>query len=237
MQSFLEELIRLMESQQQKIAKTVNTETKLKPIQMLLLQHAKEHLGNKEISGNRGWASKTFQKAMSAAGWYMKAPWCAFFQLYLWKLVFAIVWPDDYMLQKRIKKLGSGSSKKLWFNYKESTDFNTGKIPAIGAVAIWNYGKIKGDIIKLGAHGHVDACVSEVYDAENFKSIGGNVNDRVSERVRDTRNHNNTIFLGFIYPPGISEETARIQLLISQQNKDRMTMEQNKDNPTLEGTR
>jgi len=167
-------------------------------IQETLVKNAYNDVGIKEIKGNKGWYNKVFEAAMLKVGWRKLLAWCAFYHKKLLLQSFAQVYPDSFRLQKKIKKLCTGSALRTFQNFSKDTEFKTGKEPQLGAAAVWNYSP---DGKKLGLHGHIDACVVEVLDQTHFKSVGGNVSDSVSVKNRDTLNHGNTLFLGFIYPP------------------------------------
>lgn len=44
-----------------------------------IVEVAKSYVGQEEISGNMGFKDFDFNKQMKAVGFYLGAPWCAFF--------------------------------------------------------------------------------------------------------------------------------------------------------------
>lgn len=51
-----------------------------------IVEVAKSYVGQEEISGNMGFKDFDFNKQMKAVGFYLGAPWCAFFAKLVWKV-------------------------------------------------------------------------------------------------------------------------------------------------------
>jgi hypothetical protein len=154
---------------------------------------AKSYLGQKEISGNKGFVNKDFDKKMRSIGFYSGAPWCGFFALLV------------YTEAKQSIKLLSASSARII--EKATTADNWHAEPKEGAVVVWATFK-NGE---RQATGHI-GIVTEVKDAINYTTAEGNTTDKggregimVALRNRHLTKDKWTVdnglrLMGFVYP-------------------------------------
>jgi hypothetical protein len=165
----------------------------------LIITTAKYYVGQTELKGNSGFASKSFQKLMEAAGWYLGAPWCAFFGKAVWK----IAYKDYPKLLAVVNKCCSGSAKQTFENFKKDGTFEVGDEPRPGALVIWLHGK--------GPSGHEGVVVSVEPEENNTMSVvEGNTNasgsregDRVATKLRTPKRPFQAAglnVLGYVYP-------------------------------------
>lgn len=118
---------------------------------------AKSYLGQREISGNKGFINADFEKKMKSVGFYSGAPWCLFFARLVWKEA-----------GQDISKISASS-----FRCAELNKDNWHATPIVGAIAIyWTYknGKYKGN-----GHGCV---VTEVNSSTEYTTVDGNTTDK-----------------------------------------------------------
>jgi hypothetical protein len=129
-----------------------------------IVQIAKSYIGKTEISGNKGFTDKKFEKRMKDTGWYSGLSWCAFFSELVWKEAYA----ESSELVKKLDKLFSGSATTTYKNFDLAVDFKVSPKPVPGALAVWRYGN--------GWQGHI-GVVTEVLNDGTFKCVEGNTND------------------------------------------------------------
>ena len=154
---------------------------------------AKSYLGQKEISVNKGFVNKEFDKKMRSIGFYTGAPWCGFFPLLV------------YSEAKQSVKLLSASSKRII--EKATAAGNWHAEPVEGAVVVWASFK-NGKRLSTGHIG----IVTEVKDAVNYTTVEGNTTDKggregimVALRNRHLTKDKWTVdnglrLMGFVYP-------------------------------------
>jgi len=153
-------------------------------------------VGNREKPGNTGFVNPDFQKLMNAAGWYMKAPWCAFFTRVILVIVFAL----DHRLAV-IKRCCSGNAQQTFKNFKAEGTFKTGMIPKDGALAVWQFGN--------STAGHIGLVVKGDHSFNTMQTVEGNTNgngsregDQVAIKLRTInrpRTDKGLNLIGFIY--------------------------------------
>ncbi|MNK47610.1 CHAP domain protein [compost metagenome] len=124
--------------------------------------------GRQEISGNKGFKDKAFEKEMKSVGWYVGAPWCAFFT----KLILKKAYADNKELQAVILKCCNGSAKQTADNLKASGVFEFGTEPKPGALVIWLNGK--GPAGHAGLVKSVDTKNNTMYNVEGNTNNTGN---------------------------------------------------------------
>jgi len=129
---------------------------------------AESYIGQTEIPGNMGWMDKTFQKKMIEVGFYMKAPWCAFFT----KLVYGETYYDNKMLHAAVAKCCSGGALLTLQNHEHNGTFSVGEEPRPGAIVIWRLGH--------GTSGHAGIVVSVDKATNTMTTIEGNTNAKGS---------------------------------------------------------
>lgn len=177
------------------------------PIGEIIKLVASQYIGEKEIPGNKGWASKalwTFMKPF----WKYKDPWCADYFCAVWYKAYEIKYGEYPLLLKQLKKLFSASSIRLIKNFRNSNLFAVTKNPVIGAGYCWQYYK-NG---KVTVHGHTGTAVtrviktstivqnnSEIFYCE-WEGVEGNASDKVKLVKRNNKIDQTKVFLGFIIP-------------------------------------
>ena len=159
---------------------------------------AQGYIGNKEIKGNQGFENKAFEKKLKQVGFYMGAPWCAFFT----KLVYGEAYYDNKMLHAAVAKCCSGGALLTLQLHEDNGTFSVGEEPRPGAIIIWRMG--------AGKSGHAGIVVSVDKDKNTMMTIEGNTNmhgsregDRVAQKLRTiTRDFQKSGLnvTGYIYP-------------------------------------
>jgi surface antigen len=152
---------------------------------------AKTYIGKKEISGNKGFLDKIFEAEMKANGWYMGAPWCAFFVRTIWS-----------KCNQKVKYI-NGSAVRSYKALDESAEYEKSAVPKIGALVVWRSYK-NGKPLSTGHVGIVTSVSSD-----SFETIEGNTTDKggregimVATRIRhyEWNRVNGLRLLGFINP-------------------------------------
>ncbi|MBD3748515.1 MAG: CHAP domain-containing protein [Sphingobacteriales bacterium] len=130
-----------------------------------IVEAAKWYLGRTEKKGNSGFNDSDFEKELKNAGWYVGAPWCAFFGNMVWIKHLK----DNSKLYEIAKRLDSGSALQTFKNYQADSNFETGDKPKLGAKVIWTLGH--------GPSGH-EGIVVEVNEKTNTMiTVEGNTNN------------------------------------------------------------
>lgn len=127
-----------------------------------IVEAAKWYVGRLEKKGNAGFFDAGFEAELKAAGWYVGAPWCAFFANMVWRKHLK----SNDALYNLTKKLDSGSAVKTFNNYKADGTFETGDTPKIGAKVIWRLGS--------GESGHEGIVIA--INGNTMTTIEGNTN-------------------------------------------------------------
>ena len=155
---------------------------------------AKSYIGQREISGNKGFVDKDFDKKMRGAGFYTGAPWCGFFAMLVWKEA------------KQDLKLLSASSKTLIEKATKAGNWHSK--PIEGAVVVWATFK-NG---KRQSTGHIGIVTDVDSNGINYSTVEGNTTDKggregimVSVRNRHLTPDKWTVdnglrLMGFVYP-------------------------------------
>lgn len=162
-----------------------------------IVQIATGYIGQREVSGNRGWRDKAFEAKMKATGWQSGHAWCAYFT--------ELVWTEAYKgtdHAKRFVSLFSPSATATFSNFSGSQFYKTGTRPQPGALAVWRYG--------TGWKGHI-GVVDAIVDSQTFTCIEGNTNAAGGrEGVAVARKRRKVALggrgpglnlIGFVYPP------------------------------------
>jgi len=129
-----------------------------------IIAYASWYHGKKEKKGNSGWEDPKFEKEMKSAGWYMGAPWCAFFVLMVLKKVFI----NEPKFFGPLTRQFNGSAKQTADNVIAAGDFETGDVPEEGCVVVWLLGH--------GPFGHVGIVKSIDFKSNTMYCIEGNTN-------------------------------------------------------------
>jgi hypothetical protein len=180
----------------------------------LIVKHAENHIGFREIPGNQGFRDKLFEERMrEISGWYKGAAWCAFFVELMWREVYRQI---DENIDKELEELFSASATKTWDNFLNSPRWIASKYPVRGSVVIWQ----KYYNGKPNWRGHA-ALLVEKLSSEKIKTIEGNTNTEgsregqvVAEKTR-TMNFNDTnglVMKGFIHPRQILKKIEHKQI-------------------------
>lgn len=159
---------------------------------------AEWYVGRTELKGNKGFNDKAFEKELKSVGWYMTAPWCAFFV----RLILVKAYRNNPELLAKVKKLMSGSTQASYNAFVKDGTFTVDDTPAVGAVVIWQHGNT--------ASGHTGIVQSFDLAKNTMTVIEGNTNasgsregDRVAIKLR-TINRPHTVsglnLKGFIHP-------------------------------------
>jgi hypothetical protein len=159
---------------------------------------AKWYVGRTEKKGNTGFNDAAFEREMLSVGWYVGAPWCAFFG----KLIWIKAYKDNAKLLAVVKKCCSGSALQTYKNFKADGTFEVGDEPRPGALVVWTHGS--------GPAGH-EAVVSHINAEPNtMTTVEGNTNahgsregDCVAMKLRTPeRPFTNTGLnvVGYVYP-------------------------------------
>lgn len=159
---------------------------------MTISEIAKSYIGQREISGNKGFENEEFEAKMRKVGFYTGAPWCGFFAL--------LVWSEA----KQKNSVLSASSRQLIDKATKVKNWHAE--PIEGAVVVWATFK-NGKRQKTGHIG----IVSKV-DGKKYNTVEGNTTDKggregimVAERFRELRDEvwkteNGLRLMGFVYP-------------------------------------
>ena len=153
---------------------------------------AEKYIGQKEITGNRGFLDPLFETKMRSVGFYTGAPWCLFFV--------KLVWHEAGQNHSRV------SSSSVQTMKMASKDKNWHTVPVVGAIAIFRMFK-NGEPTSQG-HG----CIVTEIGKGIYTTVDGNTSDKnqregimVAIRNRhlnaESWNKNNGLrLMGFVYP-------------------------------------
>lgn len=129
-----------------------------------IVQTVKWYLGRTEKKGNSGFHDVFFERELKSAGWYVGAPWCAFFANMAWLKHLK----DSLKLYAIAKRLDSGSALQTFKNYEADENFETGSVPKVGAKVIWTLGH--------GPSGHQAVVVEVNLKTNTMITVEGNTN-------------------------------------------------------------
>lgn len=166
----------------------------------LIVEKARQYIGQKEIKGNAGWIDKFFQEKMTAVGWEKGQAWCAYFAELVWREVYGGL---NSIIETDLRTLFSAGATKTFNNFENSSKYKkyVSRKPSIGALAIFCYG--------TGWQGHVGIVTAirgnQIKLIEgNTNAVGGREGEEVAEKTRmidynivDKRLN----LMGFIHPP------------------------------------
>ena len=157
-----------------------------------LKEVAEKYIGQTEISGNKGFNDKKFEKKLKEVGWDVGLAWCSFFAEACAKEAY----PEKV---KELDKLFSGSATATYKNF-ELAGYKVSQTPEVGNLAVWRYGNTW--------KGHIGIVV-ETTDT-NYKTVEGNTNDGKGRECYIVAKHSHSLFaplqpaglnlIGFINP-------------------------------------
>lgn len=162
-----------------------------------IIQVAKSYLGIIEKPGNTGWFNAAFQALMIKAGWYNKAPWCAFTT----KAIYLQAYADNKAVTAIIKSCFTGGALDTFNRVKANGTFKIGYVPRPGAIVIWMHGK--------GPQGHAGIVITDNGDNSmdtfegNTNASGSREGDRTAIKVRTIKRDfqlSGLNIVGYIYP-------------------------------------
>lgn len=140
---------------------------------------AASYIGQLEIKPNKGFADQAFGLKLKQVGFYVSAPWCAFFT----KLVYGEAYYDVKFLHQAVAKHCTGGALDTLRRNENAGVFSIGETPKPGAIVIWRMGK--------GTSGHVGIVESVDLANNTMTTIEGNTNasgsregDRVARKLR-----------------------------------------------------
>lgn len=125
-----------------------------------IVQIAKSYIGQREISGNKGFIDPNFDKKMRGVGFYTGAPWCGFFAMLVWKesgVDLALLSPASRQIIEKATKAKNWHTK-----------------PVPGAVVVWASFK-NGKRLTTG---HIGVVTEVNADGVGYSTIEGNTTDK-----------------------------------------------------------
>lgn len=155
---------------------------------------AKSYIGQKEISGNKGFINKDFEKKMKDVGFYTGAPWCGFFAMLVWKEA------------GQSLTLLSSASRLIIDRATKAGNWNSAPVP--GAVIVWASFK-NGKRLTTG---HIGIVTDVHNNGIDYSTVEGNTTDKggregimVAIRHRHLTDDkwttkNGLRLMGFVYP-------------------------------------
>lgn len=158
---------------------------------------AKSYIGQKEITGNKGFINKDFESKMKGVGFYTGAPWCGFFAELVWKEA------------GQSLALLSSSSKTIIDKASKSGNWHT--TPVEGAVIVFAHFS-NG---RRSWQGHIGVVTYVNANGIDYSTVEGNTTDKggregivVAIRNRhltaDKWSINNGLrLMGFVHPENI----------------------------------
>ena len=168
----------------------------------VIVSVAKKYLGQREISGNRGFECEYFEQKMKAVGWQDTHAWCAYFAELVWREAYGQM---NSVIEADLRRLFSASATTTYSNFLKSTDYKKylSNSPAIGALAVWKLGS--------GWQGHIG--IVQQFTKKEVTTIDGNTNASGGREGIEVAAMKRLIsynyrekalnLLGFIHPPKI----------------------------------
>ncbi|WP_017258401.1 CHAP domain-containing protein [Pedobacter arcticus] len=163
-----------------------------------IVEAAKYYVGYTEKKGNKGFTNASFEKELKSVGWYVGAPWCAFFV----RLILVKAYRNNPELLAKVKTLMSGSTQLSYNAFVNDGTFTVDDTPAVGAIVIWQHGD--------STSGHTGIVQSFDLATNTMSVIEGNTNasgsregDRVAVKLRTVNRSVRDAGLnlkGFIHP-------------------------------------
>jgi len=163
-----------------------------------IVEIATGFVGIIEKPNNQGFWNASFQKLMIAVGFYLGAPWCAFFV----KLVYLQAYADNAGFVAIIKNCFTGGALDTYRRVKENGTFATGSIPKVGAIAVYQFGKTD--------RGHMGIVIEADLTPNTIKNVEGNTNATGSREGNCVAKKLRTVsrafkadglnIIGYIYP-------------------------------------
>ena len=137
-----------------------------------VVEIARSFIGKKEISGNKGWNDKKFQRLMELCGWETSQAWCAYFVELVYKLAVEQEpekWPKNPFVVY-LNKLHSAGAVKTYDNFAGTEFFTATKIPEPGSLICYRK-YING---QPSWQGHIG--IVEKYQNNSIYTFEGNTN-------------------------------------------------------------
>jgi hypothetical protein len=167
-------------------------------IQEKIVEVAKRYVGKKEISGNKGWTDKEFQKEMKAMGWQYGQPWCMYLVKLIWRKAYQELYPDNAAIIAIINVNITGGSLDTAARVRKWKDFEFSQKPQVGAIAIWQ---------KTSNTGHGAVVIGCPTNSRFIDTVEGNTNtaggrdgDSSMIKKRDLEMKSSLHLLGFVIP-------------------------------------
>lgn len=145
-----------------------------KTIQQAIVEVASKYTGIKEISNNRGWKNKDFEKKMKDIGWRSGQAWCMYFVKLV--LIEAYELIGNKALVEWCKKNLNGSVMSSFKKLKSQMTVMSVTEPESGAIGIMQ---------NNGAETGHTFIVERVDDRGDVKAIEGNTDASVGSREGD----------------------------------------------------
>lgn len=133
----------------------------------IIVEVAKEYIGEREIPGNQGFLDSKFQAAMEGTGWTKGDAWCAFFAELVWRTAYN---KAGILIDAELNKLFSASAVATLANFKKAPDFIFSKTPTRGALCIWQHYSNGAS----GWEGHIG--IVDEFTLSTVTTIDGNTN-------------------------------------------------------------
>lgn len=157
-------------------------------------QIAVSYNGQREISGNKGFQDKEFDKKMRSIGFYTGAPWCGFFAILVWKEAgedFGLLSSSSKVLIEKATKAGNWHADPVqgavvvWATFKNGVRQSTGHI---------------GIVTEVNANG-IDYTTEEGNTTDKGGREGVQVATRYRHLTKDKWEVTNGLrLMGFIHP-------------------------------------
>lgn len=171
---------------------------------------ARSYIGEKEISGNKGFENSHFESLMQKMGWKKFQAWCVYFGESVWKEGYE---GNEHII-KDLDNLFSASAVQTWKNFYNSKRWESSQDPVKGALAIWQRYK-DGKKTWMGHLGIVEDYFSVFLTTIDGNTSGGlREGDRVDSVTRKyNRNLENGLnLLGFVRPKQIYMKLDNINI-------------------------
>lgn len=154
-------------------------------INQAIVKVAKGYIGIKEISGNKGWKNKDFEKKMKKMGWTSGQAWCMYFVKLVIHEAYLLI-GNDKMAQWALTLNGGVLSS--FSKMKSKTVVHPPTNPQPGFIGIMQHGTSQlGHTFIVDRLGDVDKMEIKTIEG-NTNSGGVREGDGVYERTRYTDN-------------------------------------------------
>jgi hypothetical protein len=167
-----------------------------------IVEAAKYYVGYTETAGNKGFTNASFEKELKSVGWYVGAPWCAFFVKLIWRKAYR----NSPELLAKVNSLLNGSTQQTYNNLVKDGTFEVSDTPAIGALVIWQHGNTNSGHTGIVKSFNLETNTMEVIEG-NTNASGSREGDRVAIKLRTISRVEKGTGLnlkGFIHPIEVS---------------------------------